>query len=29
MSVDNWKRRARNRDEWRSIVLQAKAHPEL
>lgn len=29
MSVDNWRGMARDKCEWRRIVLQAKAHPEL
>lgn len=29
MSIRNWKSVARNRDEWRGIVMEAKVHPGL
>jgi hypothetical protein len=29
MGLNEWKERARNRDAWRHIVEEAKAHPGL
>ena len=29
LSIVNWRRKAEDRDEWRDLVVQAKAHPEL
>jgi hypothetical protein len=29
MKVKGWGRKMKNREEWRRIVQEAKAHPEL
>jgi hypothetical protein len=29
MKVKGWEGKMKNRDEWRQIVQEAKAHPEL
>jgi hypothetical protein len=29
MKVKGWRRKMKNRKEWRQIVQEAKAHPEL
>jgi hypothetical protein len=29
MKVKGWRRKMKNREEWRQIVQEAKAHPEL
>jgi hypothetical protein len=29
MGLNEWKDRARNREAWRHIVVEAKAHPRL
>jgi hypothetical protein len=29
MGISRWKEKARNRDQWRRIIEEAKAHPGL
>jgi hypothetical protein len=29
MGISGWKEKARNRDQWRRIIEEAKAHPGL
>jgi hypothetical protein len=29
MKVEEWARKMKNREEWRQIVQEARAHPEL